>query len=77
MHYTEAHELGVFESRYHREYALLLAEFEICLEADEVEQRSLAILAPELYHRIRTSARALVGYADWLHRTESHRVLAA
>ena len=77
MHNSETHEFGVFESRYHREHTLLLAEFEVCLKSHKIEERTLTVLAAELYYCIRSFSGAFIGYADRLHRSEAHGVLSA
>src|SRR5262245_49023579 len=47
------------------------------LKADQVVASSSRVLAPELYDRVRTAARARIGQTDRLHRTESQGIASA
>ena len=50
MHDPIAHKLGIVQRGYHRKNALLLREPEVRLEADEVIDAALAVVAPQLHH---------------------------
>ena len=48
MHNAVAHELGVLQAGDHREHPLLLAPFQVGLEAHQVVQRAAGVLGPQL-----------------------------
>ena len=67
MHYAVTHELRVFQPRYHRKDALLLAEFQVRLEAHEIVHRAVPVLLAELNNGVGALPRARVGESHGLH----------
>ena len=68
VEHPEAHELGALEARQHPEDALLLADPELRLEADEVEVLPREIVLAELHGGVRLATGARVRQAERLHR---------
>ena len=77
MHDAVAHKLRVFERRDHGKHALLLAPFEVGLAADQIIQRALRVVAPQLEHCIGVPAGLGVGQADGLEDAKAHGVVPA
>ena len=66
MHDAVTHELRVLKRWYHGEHALLLAPCQVRLEADDVIDSAVGIVAPELNDGIVLSPRARVDKPDGL-----------
>ena len=77
MHYAIAHELRVFKPGYHRKYALLLAEFQVGLESDQVVHRAVPVLLAELHRRVGALPGARVGQPNGLHAAVADALKAA
>ena len=77
VHHAVAHELRVPERRDHGEHALLLAELEVGLAADQIVQRAVRVVAAQLEDRIGVFSGLGVGQADRLEDAEAQRIIAA
>ena len=60
MHRAEARELGLREARQRAEDALLLADPQLRLEADDVVEHAALVLLPQLHDGVRPLAGARV-----------------
>ena len=77
MDLAEAQELGVLQARNQAQDARLLAEFQVILEAHQVEAVGAQVLLAELHHGPRAPAGARIGQAHGLHGAEAQRVAPA
>ena len=77
MHHAVAQKFRIFQRRNHRKNALLLAEFQVGLKANEVVHRPLRILLTQLKHRPRPVPGARITQANRLERAETHRIRPA
>ncbi len=74
VHDAVPHELGVLQAGDHAEHPLLLAPFQVRLEADEVIQRAGRVLGAQLHSRPGAVAGARVAQADRAQRAEPDRI---
>src|SRR5437879_510602 len=77
MYLPVANNFSLLESRYQAKHALLLAELQMVLKADEVVTIGHQILLPELHDRPGLPVSARIAQANRFHRTISQGVTAA
>ena len=77
MHHAVTDKFRIVQRGDHRKDALLLREFQVRLEADDVIDAALRVVAPELHHGIRLLPGLRVLQADGLQRPVAQRVKAA
>ncbi|MMZ62544.1 hypothetical protein D1872_247600 [compost metagenome] len=77
MHDAISNEFSIFQTRNHREDPLLLTPFEMCLESDQIVQRTCRIVLTQLDNRMRQRPRMRVHQSYRLHRAEQSRLLPA
>ena len=74
MHDAVADEFGVFQAGDHGKDPFLFGELEVRLEADDIVQRSTAVILAQLDDSIRQFTRTGQFQADRLHRAIAHGV---
>ena len=74
MHDAVADEFRMLEPGDHRKDAPLLREAQVGLEADQVVEGTVGVVAPELHNGVVVFPRAGIAQSDGLHRPETHGV---
>ena len=87
MHHAEAHKLGVFQAWDKPQHPLLLAPFQVGLEAHQVPEAAVLVFLAQLHHRVGPLGAAHIAIVhiapagipepNWLERAVAHRVFAA
>ena len=66
-HHTVADKFRVFQTGYHGEYPLLLAEFQVGLEAHQIVHAFCRVVLPQLHHGVRLMAGGRISQPHGLH----------
>ena len=77
VHLAEADKLGARQARDHPQHALLVAPFDVGLEADQVVEGACDVVLAELHHGERTPAGAGIAQTYRRHRSEGQRLRIA
>ena len=76
MHHAIAQKFGVTKSGNHLQHAFLIRPLQICLEADDIVQRTSQIILSKLHHGMRAFARTRIVQPNRFHRPEGEHVVA-
>ena len=76
MHHPVADELRIGKGGNHGEHPLLLPEFQVGLEAHQIEHRLFRVVLPQLHHGVGLLPGGRVGKAHGLQRAEAQGVEA-
>ena len=74
---AEPREFRILKSRDLAQQVNLRAVLHLGLETDDIPERALLIILPQLYHRMRARSGFRIGQADGFHRPKSQRVQPA